>query len=60
MFKRGDLVKFVGWDIDDERRMVGMVSAQAGDALTEVVWRESDATKTLELVKSTELEKISG
>ncbi len=60
MFKRGDLVKFVGWDCDDEKRMVGIVSAQAGNALTEVIWRENDTTKTLELVASTELEKIDG
>ena len=60
MFKRGDFVKFVGWDCDDERRMVGIVSAQAGNALAEVLWRENDTTKTLELVRSTELEKIDG
>ena len=60
MFKRGDLVKFVGWECDDEKRMVGMVSSQAGDALTEVVWREDDTTKTIELVQTRELEKIDG
>lgn len=60
MFKKGDLVKFIGWDCDDERRLVGVVSAQAGNALTEVIWKDTDNQKTLELVNTTELEKIDG